>query len=367
MSVSPALAQQIVEQMKTIINQEINFIDQTSVIIASTDPQRIGQFHGGANKVLTNNDVLVIEHDHQFEGTKKGINMPVKLHHDTVGVIGITGDKTEVLKYGEIIKQMTEILIKENYLTTLSYKKHEQDRFLLDALLQQSQWSDDTKQQLTLLDIESDKPYQAVALSLKDGINDREHLYHLIDTFLFHYDNCYYMFLNQTCFLLIDDALEQQHHLISGLKTMLEEKLLTSVYIGSRQLTHLEMNTKRRFKEAEMALEWAMATRESIQTYEELDIGLIFSNLDAQTKLRFTDKILGSLPDKEQASLKEVLLTYGHFNKSISKSAEALFIHKNTLQYQLTKIKQYTGYDPRQLNDYVILYLAFQLLQDTSE
>lgn len=48
-------------------------------------------------------------------------------------------------------------------------------------------------------------------------------------------------------------------------------------------------------------------------------------------------------------------------NKSINKSADKLYIHKNSFQYKLNKLTQYTGYDPKILNDYVCLYIAFLL------
>ena len=42
-------------------------------------------------------------------------------------------------------------------------------------------------------------------------------------------------------------------------------------------------------------------------------------------------------------------------------AAEKLYIHKNTLQYQLDKIHALTGYDPRVFREGVILYLGLQL------
>ena len=46
---------------------------------------------------------------------------------------------------------------------------------------------------------------------------------------------------------------------------------------------------------------------------------------------------------------------------SLNKAAEKLYIHKNTLQYQLDKIHALIGYDPRVFRESVILYLGRQL------
>jgi carbohydrate diacid regulator len=58
---------------------------------------------------------------------------------------------------------------------------------------------------------------------------------------------------------------------------------------------------------------------------------------------------------------KEIIETLSCFfacNQSINKTAERLFIHKNTLQYRLIKIKEITGYDPRVFEEAVLLYLG---------
>ena len=48
-------------------------------------------------------------------------------------------------------------------------------------------------------------------------------------------------------------------------------------------------------------------------------------------------------------------------NGSIQKCADELFIHKNTLQYRLNKIRDLTGFSPRNYNDFVVLKIAFLL------
>ena len=40
---------------------------------------------------------------------------------------------------------------------------------------------------------------------------------------------------------------------------------------------------------------------------------------------------------------------------------EDLFVHKNTVQYRLNKLRDITGLDPRNVEDFIRLYLAFIL------
>ena len=41
-------------------------------------------------------------------GAMEGVNLPIYIYNETVGVIGITGDPAKVAVYGRIIKKMTE-------------------------------------------------------------------------------------------------------------------------------------------------------------------------------------------------------------------------------------------------------------------
>ena len=47
--------------------------------------------------------------------------------------------------------------------------------------------------------------------------------------------------------------------------------------------------------------------------------------------------------------------------QQIVEAADKLFLHKNTLQYQLDKIWKNTGYNPREFKDASVLYIALKL------
>jgi carbohydrate diacid regulator len=116
MHISKHDANQIVNEMSNIISQDINMMDSKGVIIASTDPMRVGQIHEVAQKIIEQNLVeMTVENDFEFEGTKQGVNMPILFDGETIGVIGITGKSDKVKKYGQIIEKMTEILILDIY------------------------------------------------------------------------------------------------------------------------------------------------------------------------------------------------------------------------------------------------------------
>lgn len=115
MNLDPKIAETIVNNLKDVINHEINLFDTTGTIIASTDPARIGTTHEGARLAIETQQPVPIDSEHQFKGAKHGINMPVMFQDTAVAVIGITGERAEVEPFGNVIKKMTEILIRENW------------------------------------------------------------------------------------------------------------------------------------------------------------------------------------------------------------------------------------------------------------
>jgi carbohydrate diacid regulator len=128
MPIAKTFAMQIVEEISGIIHQHINFIDEHGIIIASTDPSRIDSVHMGAKRLIDEGlTQLIIASDHEYPGSRKGINLPITVDEKIVGVIGITGEPQDVAKFGEIIRKFTEMTIRD---VTLREQKEQRDKVL---------------------------------------------------------------------------------------------------------------------------------------------------------------------------------------------------------------------------------------------
>ena len=114
MFISEAAALSIVQEMKEITGHDINIMDGTGTIFASTDPGRVGQRHEGACQILSQKlPRLTVQEDRRPGGIRPGVNLPIQLDGETVGVIGITGAPAEVDALGAILKRMTEIMVRD--------------------------------------------------------------------------------------------------------------------------------------------------------------------------------------------------------------------------------------------------------------
>ena len=114
--ISRTQMQNIVDEMKETIHKDINIMDETGYIIASTDVQRIGMYHSGAQKIISQKvDQLIVYEEDLYDGMKEGINLPIVIENEIVGVVGITGKADEVAIFGKIIQKMAEIMIYDRY------------------------------------------------------------------------------------------------------------------------------------------------------------------------------------------------------------------------------------------------------------
>ena len=95
------MAQDIVARTMRIIDTNINVMDARGRIIGSGDRERIGELHEGALLVLSQGRVVDIDDAvaRHLHGVRQGINLPLRLEGEIVGVIGLTGEPENLRKY----------------------------------------------------------------------------------------------------------------------------------------------------------------------------------------------------------------------------------------------------------------------------
>ena len=93
------IAQEMIDAVAPVVSaRTINIMDTDAIIIASSDPKRIGTFHQGAFEVITGGKTVYINKEDvdRYPGAREGINLPIVLGEKTVGVVGIYGDPENV-------------------------------------------------------------------------------------------------------------------------------------------------------------------------------------------------------------------------------------------------------------------------------
>ncbi len=92
MKVSRKQARDLIAEISAVVDIDINIMDDTGTIVASTDDERIDQFHEGAQMLIRDRrSELIVHYDNEFRGCRKGINLPLIYKDKIIGVIGLTG------------------------------------------------------------------------------------------------------------------------------------------------------------------------------------------------------------------------------------------------------------------------------------
>jgi len=109
------LAQDIVDRTMRIIPFNVNVMDASGTILASGDPARIGELHTGALLALAKK--LPFEIDaaaaRNLHGAKPGVNLPLTLKGRICGVIGLSGAPDKVRQFGELVRLTAEMILEQ--------------------------------------------------------------------------------------------------------------------------------------------------------------------------------------------------------------------------------------------------------------
>ncbi|MGM8211914.1 PucR family transcriptional regulator [Virgibacillus sp. W0430] len=128
------------------------------------------------------------------------------------------------------------------------------------------------------------------------------------------------------------------------------------------------------FFQAEQALQLTktLQVQEDIIYYDQLGAFRLLSPLLGQKELEeFYEDTIGRLVDQDpKKELIKTLKMYFLCNESLKDTANALFIHVNTLKYRLKRVEELTGYHIRKTEEKTSLFLGlkiFELLQFKEE
>lgn len=95
------------------VHRNVNIMNRDGVIIATGHPHRKYTDHRGAQLVIETGIAVEIfpnELD-RYPGALEGINLPIFLEGQIIGVIGVYGHPDEVRNTGHLIKMITELIV----------------------------------------------------------------------------------------------------------------------------------------------------------------------------------------------------------------------------------------------------------------
>lgn len=348
-----ALAQDIVDRAMAILPHNVNVMDYLGIIIGSGDPERISTRHEGAQQVLASRQTVEIDSDaaSRLGGVKPGVNLPLMLDHQLVGVLGITGDPERVRVYGELVKMTAEMLMEQRRQQTDRQWRQQRSEQLLARLL----WGDcpdslvDEARQLGL---QPQLPRQALLLQLSEPLE----LHHpLIARLHARYPHSWCCLREPTLLYCCHPAERDP-----GFGHWLEQDW------PIRRLAYAELSPdladlRQACAALHESLDYASQIRptQRLLPLQSLRLPLLFWRHRQDWLAQGIAETVAPL--HEQPALLDTLDRWFEHSGESQVCAEALGIHRNSLRYRLDKIAELTGCDPYRTHDLLRLYLGRQV------
>lgn len=352
-------AKQIVETLKSICDHNINYIDVNGRIYASTDEIRVGNYHDAGHEAAKTGKTITVEEDDISRGAKKGINMPIRFHGKTVAVIGITGPPDEVTKYAVLAQRITLMLLREHEMDIRDRNNQSQQQIAVRALTKNMDIDQDFLNEIfrnndinmnktgwkTILLKAHEGYHPANASLIESGIRDT---FEKIGQNLHTYD-----YPNE--YLVIAEEENLQKNMFRLRKLVDQYDRILKIGIGSTQTLRRQYIS---YESARIALA-SLEEGSNIASFDEMDLQILLANVSGNIRDTYLEQTLGKLAEEDC----EILKMYYDSDMSLKKTANSLFIHYNTLQYRLNRIREVSGYDPREFKQAVVLYIGIKILQ----
>ncbi len=290
MKINEKISQQIVEELSIITGRNINIMGNSGIIIASTNKDRVGEFHGGAQVVISTGESVYITDSTKYEQTKNGINLPIEFRGNIVGVVGITGDVDEVEKYANIIKKVSEIMLKESF--------KEQDKQIIGGMIStvimQLLYHDniDTERIIdtsTQLGIYSNHPKYLAFLRFT-GDKDEYELQRLLnevqtklDSVLRYYNKKYYYTKINDGIMIVINCEGNGYGEIERIFGRLSGQIGEPYRVGISEIYNDFFGLKNSYREAKVALSVAEKWAKDIVFFGDLDIDILIESTKEET------------------------------------------------------------------------------------
>ncbi|MCD7862834.1 MAG: PucR family transcriptional regulator [Lachnospiraceae bacterium] len=137
---------------------------------------------------------------------------------------------------------------------------------------------------------------------------------------------------------------ELSDHVLGVIVDAYKEVLVThDIYIGVGQQVMGIQNMYKSFQRATTAMKMAVHRKQTVINFNEMGFDrLLFSITDEDLLSSYADDVLGEVErlDQEGHEYMKLLRAYVHNDRSLDGTAKELFIHRNTVNYQLQKLRK---------------------------
>jgi len=378
-----ALAQDIVTRTMKIIPYNVNVMDAHGSIVASGNPARIGELHTGAMLALAKQLPVEIDSEgaRNMHGAQPGINLPLSVNGQLCGAIGLSGAPDDVRQFGELVRLTAEMILEQAQLTgALQRDSRYRETFVLQLISSDPGARAGMEAWARRLGADFRRPHLVFLLELDDRaagtVEALSEIQRLQLRLLARQPSALTAAASSHELVILDfyeaqvDAASWAQRQLQALAALLDDEgaqaYALTVGIALTGLDQVAIS----YQSARTAARIGRSRDGGRRRYSYYDQALpvLLSGLGASWQAEQLRQPMLRLQaqDKNKELLQRTLDTWFRNDSHLAATAEALHIHRNTLDYRLRRIGEITGLDLSRLEDRFLLYVS-ALLADVDE
>ena len=365
----------MVSLLSEISDLQVDMLDDNAVYLSSVDASKIGQTDPVAAQMLSEN---LNERYHNLPGEQERVAYYIVMWHNNqkIGAFRLTGPLEKIDACKKVIQTVSSLLIEDHFYNERERMKASSIAIIIDEWFHLTPDSDCSEfyERAKITGIDLNLPRVVVQMHIHNlqrlpnepGKPQHNTLGRLADVLfnlvLNHIDrerNDYCVSAgNDFVLLLAVSDLKEAKKLIEQLKYSIERRYAVSVFSGFSPVMTDFRTVGAGYRFAQLATRVARSQNKPFAFYDDLSMELLLSNIPPSVKQDYVSKVYQGCTPAEIREWTNLLAVYFKCNGSLNETAKQLYLHKNTLQYKLSKIFERTGFDPRNRIDCVTLYLA---------
>ncbi|EJN05748.1 sugar diacid recognition domain-containing protein [Herbaspirillum sp. YR522] len=375
------LAREIVERTMKIIPFSVNVMDRHGTIVASGSPERIGSAHLGAQLALARRSTVEIDDSStaHLHGAKPGINLLLVVRGDICGVIGLTGQPDQVRQFAELVRLTAEMILERARLTgELQREKRYREEFVFQLVHRTGVSDASMAAWAARLAIDVRLPRAMFVLEVTGASHRMDlvltELQHVQAALAMRWPDLLTAVVSPGELVMLEGfdtadspmpraqrARKRLHELHEVIRPALQFASTLAVGVALPGLDGATASYESARHTARVGRRREPAA--TVFSYFELHLPVLLSSLQSGWQAEQLRQTLHKLKayDQKNGVLVKTLMSWFKHNNHPALTAQALHIHRNTLDYRLQKIGELTGLDLAIIDDRLMLYVALQI------
>ena len=379
MNTLQSFSQELVELSGRLIGEKVLITDTAGIIIGCTDAQRIGELHEASLDVMQTGRSNSHDRDAagSLKGTFAGITLPLEYEDKVVGSVGITGDPERVEQYGQMIRAFIEMILRFRAgQKQIVVRDRESLNLIRDILYYNGAEDQDVRigSQAGALGFNLAAPHTAILVQTDEKAEDPDTLQNAVGQIFDPVKDIVGAFSPRQVMVLASRSSEGRRGSSAGdvmSRCMKLHESLSKVHhlpcvigVGSPAsgIADLQESCRDAVLTANIAMR--LSPRPDVLSSEEVVLERIISRIPDKTYSQAAARAMKIIDEQKDADeIKQMIMCWCQQGFSVSDTARAMFIHKNTLLYRMDRLKRQTGYDLRVFRDALTLYLMIGIEQ----